>query len=61
MEATYTVSVDMSDRDLPVVKVSTQGRLIAVRKVRTVGDCMNLGALLTSRSTPFLPVYEEDA
>lgn len=57
-EARYTVHVDRSGEH-PVVRVSSHGRPVAVREVRTLGDCMNLGGLLIDPVTPFLPVAED--
>lgn len=56
-EAHYSVSVD-NRGEHPVVRVLHHGRPIAHRTIRTIGDAMNLGGLLTDPSTPFLPVVE---
>lgn len=57
IEAKYTVKVDRR-YEHPIVTVTHQGRCIAVREIKTIGNWITLGRLLTSPDTPSLPTLD---
>lgn len=52
-EVAYEVRVDWRGEN-PVVRVLYDDRVIAKQTIRTVGDALQVGALLTNLSTPRL-------
>lgn len=56
-EATYTVAVDLRDPKVARVEVwrTKTGGKVAELDVRSVGDCVKLGLLLTSREAHEVP------
>lgn len=60
-EAKYTVKVERQDDNSSIVAVYSHGRRVAYRRVRTLGDCMSLGMLLTDPGTPSLPVVDTES